>query len=193
MTEDQILVDQARQGDMNAFRDLVERNKQKIYFIALDMTGNHHDAEDISQDVFIKAYRSLSRFRGDARFSSWLYRITVNHCIERSRKKSWKAVCTRENMDEKTAGLNTDCTGSEPIMDPEKYTEQSMIQLHIEKALCTLTEREKAVFILRHYHDLPLKEIARSLKVTEGTIKSTLFRALKRLQKSLSFYQQEII
>ena len=191
MTEDHILIEQAQNGSMTAFRELVDRYKKKIYNIALDMTGNHHDAEDISQDVFIKVYRSLYLYRGDAKFSTWVYRITSNTCIDKSRKKSWKALLMKENMDQNMKIHDAYGSKKSP-MNPEKSAESAIIQKHIQAALQTLSNRERIIFIMRHYNDLPLKEIASSLQITEGTVKSTLFRALKRLQKKLYFYRQDL-
>jgi hypothetical protein len=86
VNEEQLLIQRARNGEMGTFRELVELHKKKIYYLSLDLTGNHHDAEDLSQEVFIKAYRALKNFRGDAKFNSWLHRITVNTCISQRRK-----------------------------------------------------------------------------------------------------------
>jgi RNA polymerase sigma-70 factor (ECF subfamily) len=188
LLEDRELVEQAREGDGAAFRALIERYKKKIYAVALDMTGDHHNAEDISQDVFLKAFRSLPGFRGRASVSTWLYRMTVNACIDRSRKKAWKAInpkgaLTDDDIYPQAQGRNT-------LSDPEKELEKALLQRHIRRALDSLTQRERAVFVLRHYHAMPLKEIADCLNVTVGTVKSTLFRALKRLQEKLAPYVQ---
>ncbi len=186
MLDDRKLVERAREGDGSAFRVLVERYMKKVYAVALDMTGNHHEAEDISQDVFLKAYGSLPRFRGRAGVSTWLYRMTVNACIDRSRKKAWKAMKPKgieldENIQQHEQSQHT-------LSQPENAMERALMQQHIRRALGGLTERERAIFVLRHYHALPLKEIADCLNVTEGTVKSTLFRAIKRLQGMLAPY-----
>ena len=189
MTEDRIFVERAQSGDTAAFRKLVERYQQKIYYLALDMTGNQHDAEDLSQDVFIKAYRHLGKFRGDAKFSSWLYRITVNTCIDKGRKKSVKAMTLKENIEETDMPHQT--FGSD-VSAPEDKAESGLMQQHIEKALQALTDKERSVFVLRHYQHMKLSEIADILKITVGTVKSTLFRAIQRLQKELAFYKVEL-
>ncbi len=186
LLDDRKLVERAREGDGSAFRVLVERYMKKVYAVALDMTGNHHEAEDISQDVFLKAYGSLPRFRGRAGVSTWLYRMTVNACIDRSRKKAWKAMKPKgieldENIQQHEQSQHT-------LSQPENAMERALMQQHIRRALGGLTERERAIFVLRHYHALPLKEIADCLNVTEGTVKSTLFRAIKRLQGMLAPY-----
>ena len=186
MLDDRKLVERAREGDQMAFRALVERYKKKVYAVAMDMTGDHHEAEDISQDVFMKAYGSLTRFRGRAGVSTWLYRMTVNACIDRSRKKAWKAMKPKgavldENIHQQIESRRT-------LSQPESEMERALLQQYIRRALDGLTERERAVFVLRHYHALPLREVADCLNVTEGTVKSTLFRAIRRLQEKLAPY-----
>jgi RNA polymerase sigma-70 factor (ECF subfamily) len=191
VNDEQALVQRARNGEMGAFRELVELYKKKIYYLSLDLTGNHHDAEDLSQEVFIKAYRSLKNFRGDAKLNSWLYRITVNTCISQRRKKSVAAMTLQEDFEsESTPRFFSE---SESSHNPERHAEASLMQQHIDSALQQLTPRERSIFVLRHYNDLPLKEIAQILKITEGTVKSMLFRAIQRLQKELAFYRKEIL
>ena len=189
MNEEQVLVERARSGEMGAFRELVERYKKKIYYLSLDLTGNHHDAEDLSQEVFIKAYRSLKKFRGDAKFNSWLYRIAVNTCISQKRKKSLSSMTLQEDFDSESSPQYQMSEGG-VSHNPELSAEAELMQQHIDKALQQLTPRERSIFVLRHYNDLPLKEIAQILKITEGTVKSMLFRGIQKLQKELSFYRE---
>ncbi len=188
MPDDRLLIDRAKSGELDAFRELVERSRLDVYRLAYDLTGNRHDAEDLSQDVFLKAYRSIGSFRGDSKWSTWLYRITVNTCLDRRRKKSEQMMDYRDDIgtDEPAEGETM------PNPSPDRIAESSMIQKRIEAALDALTPRERSVFVLRHYHDLSLKEIARSMGVSEGSVKSFLFRALQRLRKELSFYRSDI-
>lgn len=185
MTDEQALIHRAQSGDSAAFRALVERSKVHVYRLAYDMTGNRHDAEDLSQDVFVKAYRSLHTFRGDAKWSTWLYRITMNACHDHREAATRKTMNTRESFDE--LELPADTT-ARPV-PPDRAAAARILGSHIEKALGRLSERERAVFTLRHYHDLPLKEIARTLEITEGSVKSYLFRALAHLQTELACYR----
>src|SRR5438552_328474 len=94
--DEKALVELACAGDSSAFQTIVEQYKRQIYCVSLDYTGNHHDAEDIVQEVLLKAYRSLDKFRGEARLSSWLHRITINTCIDRERKKSIPVTSTED-------------------------------------------------------------------------------------------------
>lgn len=191
MTDERQIIQRAQNGDLAAFRELVDTHKKRIYFLALDLTGNPQDAQDLSQDVFIKAYQSLNKFRGDSQFGSWLYRITVNTNINQYRKKSFKARKIQASIDEEINEMRPqyEYTGNDT---PEVRTESQMIQKHIDGALDSLSSRERSVFVLRHYHDLSLNEIAQSLKITTGTVKSTLFRAIQKMRSSLEFYKEEL-
>jgi len=180
LTNEQLLIRRAREGDMDAFRELVESAKNGIYRLAHDLTGSRDDAEDLSQEAFVKAYRSLAFFRGEARWSTWLYRITVNTYLDEKKNKMRSIMEHSDNMEEH---------GDRNTVTPEQAAEARMIKENIENALASLTPRERSVFVLRHYHDLPLKQIALTLEITEGTVKALLFRALGRLQNELSFYR----
>jgi RNA polymerase sigma-70 factor (ECF subfamily) len=172
---------------MSAFREIVEQYKRMVYHLALDMTGSPHDADDVSQDVFLRVYRSLESFRGDAKVSSWLYRIAINVCLDRRSKKATMMMELREDMESGEHGMTSDNNATHPVT----ATESRMIQQHIDIALRRLTPRERSVFVLRHYNDLSMKEIATTLSVTVGTVKSTLFHAIEKLQKELSFYKKD--
>ncbi len=189
MIDEYGLVEEARNGSINAFRQLVELYKVKIYRLAYDLTGNSMDAEDLSQDVFLKAYRSLEKFRGDAKFGTWLYRITVNTCLDNRNKKSLSMITPLSSTVHEEDSSPLEQAGSS--VSPDQAAEASIIQSNIERALERLTPREKTVFMLRHYHDLPLKEIAETLEISIGSVKTLLFRAIRRLQGELSMYRQE--
>ena len=190
MTDENVLIQRARNGESAAFRELVERYQKKIYYFSLDLTGNHHDAEDLSQEVFIKAFRSLDGFRGDAKLSSWLYRIAVNTRINQSRKKAYTAMKAQENLD--TINWET-YSGTDASGNPEEQAHAGLIQKHIDEAMNELSVRERCVFVLRHYNDFPLAQIAEIMSINLGTVKSTLFRALTKLRKELAFYRDESV
>jgi RNA polymerase sigma-70 factor (ECF subfamily) len=190
VVDERLLIERAKHGDMQAFRELVEQSKLKVFGLAYNLTGNRHDAEDLSQDVFVKAFRSLPKFRGDARWSTWLYRITVNTCMDHGRQKTNKSIETRYDCegDDPPSGHHHDCNS----IPPDRKAASSMIQQHIESALNVLSPQERSVFVLRHYHDFSLKQIAQTLEIAEGTVKSYLFRAIQQLQQELSFYRNEL-
>lgn len=185
MERENLLIQRAKSGDSSAFRQLVEKNKRKIYGLCFELTGEHESANDLSQEVFVKAFQNLETFRGEAGFSSWLYRIAVNLHINQTRKKMFSRLFTRETnyFDRKILEAN--------YSDPERNAEARLIRENIENALAKLAPRERAIFVLRHHQDLPLKEIAEILKIKVGTVKSLLFRAIKKLQKELSFYKED--
>ncbi len=173
------------------FDRVVQLHQRKIYFLALDLTGNHHDAEDLAQEVFFKAYKSLTRFRGEAGLGTWLYRITVNTNIDRQRKRSEAAMKRQRSWDDEDNPLPP-LPDPNPDRNPEKSAEAGTIQRHIDQALNCLSPRQRTVFVLRHYQDLKLREIAALLSISEGTVKTTLFRAIRRLQQELAVYRPEL-
>jgi len=185
LTDEKELVGRLADGEPSAFRDLVETYKKRVYFLALDMVGNPADAEDISQEVFLKVFRSFRTFNREARLGTWLHRITANACIDHLRKKA----ITPEPVDD--ASLETGLrrgipiAGAAEIPDPVSVLERRSIGKRIENALARVTPQEKAVFILRHYEDLSLREIADTLELSQGSVKSYLFRAIQKLRKEL--------
>ncbi|MCP5104374.1 MAG: RNA polymerase sigma factor [bacterium] len=185
------LVEQASSGDRNAFREIVEDNKKKIFYLAFDLTGSQQDAEDLSQDVFLKAFRSMHTFKGQASLGTWLYRITLNTFLDRKRKKSYDAEKNSRELD--------DVLSAEPVFEgnpstgnPENYAESRQIQMHIEQALEKLSPRERSVFIMRHYQGMQGKAVGELLGISEGTVKSLLSRAIKKLQNVLGFYKDTL-
>ena len=184
---EQTLIDRICSGDHSAFQELVERHKKKVYFLAYDVVGDHHDAEDISQEVFIKVFRSLKTFRRDAKMSSWLYQITVNTSIDHLRRKSSKPLKSMDDLDktnfqEKLAGSRN------AAINPEQSAEAVIMQNHVSQALQKVSPKERSVFVMRHYNELKTSEIAEILNVSQGTVKALLFRAIRKLRKELSFY-----
>ena len=182
------LVERVCSGDMNAFQEIVERYKKKVYYIAYDIVGDFHEAEDISQEVFIKMYRALDRFRKDAKMSSWLYQIAVNTAIDSLRKRKAKPRINVEDIEQ--VGVRDQAFQSaSPEADPERRAVATLMQEHIDLALQKITPQERAVFVMRHYNEFKIREIADVLEVSSGTVKSLLFRALKKLRKELSSSQ----
>ena len=187
---EQNIIDRICRGDTAAFQRLVERYKKKIYFLAYDILGDHHEAEDISQEVFIKVFRSLRNFRRDAKMSSWIYQITANTCIDALRKKKSKPQVNLEDFNHVSIQDNL-AGGGTRVQNPELSAEASIMQHKIQNALHKVTPKERTVFVMRHYNDLKIKEIAETLQVSSGTVKSLLFRALKKLRKELSTHREK--
>jgi RNA polymerase sigma-70 factor (ECF subfamily) len=183
MDDDAIIEGMAR-GDQRAFRELVERYKKKVYYLALDMAGNAVDAEDISQEVFLKVFRSFGTFRKGAQIGSWLYRITYNAAIDHLRRRGTTPEPVGDEALERLA-RGDDGLARRAGPDPGAALDANQLQERIARALEKVSPQEKAVFLLRHYEDLKLKDIAESLGLSIGSVKSYLFRAVRKLQKEL--------
>jgi RNA polymerase sigma-70 factor (ECF subfamily) len=184
------LVERLRAGEPAAFREMVERYQRDVYGLAYDLCGNHHDAEDLSQEVFIKAFRAIGSFRADAKMGTWLYRIAMNTHIDNKRKKPVQLVSIdahAEDDDARPMEL--------PAMEtarPDRTAGAARFQADVERALGALSTQERSVFVLRHYHDMKIGEISESLSIAEGTVKSLLFRSMRKLRDRLSQYRDEV-
>jgi len=188
-------MDRATEIQNVSFPDLVERHKKKLYYLSLDLTGNHHDAEDLSQEVFIKAHKGLQSFRGDSNELTWLRRIAINTYLNQKRKKSFSMLRFFKDADDNAStesGLALSSVVSDgPATDSE--ADQVILRSHIDRALEKLSPREKVAFVLRHIHDHSLKEIAENMAVAEGTVKSLVFRATRKMQKELKGLKPEVL
>ena len=184
------LVERICGGDMTAFQRLVEQYKKKVYYLANDILGDHHEAEDISQEVFIKVFRFIKKFRKDAKLSSWIYKITVNTSIDVKRKKTKKTHIFMEDSQMESIQQDSSLTGTR-INNPEHRAEVNMLQSRIEQLLHKVSPKERSVFVMRYYNEFKTTEIAEALNVSTNTIKSLLFRAKKKLRKELSIYQDK--
>lgn len=165
-------------GSVPAFRQLVEKYKKKVFYLAFDMLGKDHEAEDISQEVFIKVYRHRHKIKQIDRIGTWIHRITVNTCIDQLRKKSRKNQVNLENDTLDALNYQT-AEEQNPTRDPEKDV---VIQSQVSHLLQAVTPRERSVVVLRYLQGFKISEIARTLKVSEGAIKSLLVRARRKMQ-----------
>jgi len=191
MQDEHELVRRVQAGDPSAFRTFVERYQRDVYGLAYDLCGNHHDAEDLSQDVFIKAHRALGGFRADAKVGSWLYRITMNAFLDSRRRKPVQVVSLHapggtDGADE--VPLDLPATG----LTPDGIARDARIREDVERALDVLSAQERTVFVMRHYHDMTIRDISTSLSIAEGTVKSMLFRSIRKLRDRLSHYRGEV-
>ena len=191
MPEELSLIKKARNGDRKAFRQLVERHQQRIFWLAYDLTGDMQDAEDLSQETFVRMFRSLGSFRGDARLSSWLHRITVNIWISTRRRGREKMREMEQPLEDGLVDTIADRSGSMGA-DPEKQADSDFTRKQILKALDRLSDRERAVFALRHFHGSKTTEIGKALSLSPGTIKTLHFRAIKKMRNFLEYLSTEI-
>ena len=176
--EEYTLVQSAQQGDMEAFRQLFDENKRRIFAIAYRYAKNKEDAEDILQDTFIKAYQALNSFHTDdnTSFTSWLYRISINSSIDLLRKHKKM----RDNYfdNDKFDNLPSGDAGS----NPEHLTQLQDVRGKISRVLNKLTARQRMIFILRHYQHLSTQEIAEYMSCSQGSVKKQLFRAVSAIK-----------
>jgi len=175
------LVRLARDGDKEALRTLFEENKRKIFSLAFQYTKNTEDAEDILQETFIKAYRFLDKFdfQNGASFSPWLYRIGINCSIDYLRRHK------RDKEKNLEFGSLENVSSNDADSNPEHARHSKEIREKIEHVLKKLSGRQRMVFILRHYQQLSTKEIAEYMNITEGSVKTQLFRAVSAVKESL--------
>ena len=182
--EEDLLVSKVQSGDSASFEKLVLDNQTRVYNLALRMVGNEEDAFDMSQEAFIKAYNSIGSFRGDSRFSVWLYRLTTNVCLDflrsESRKNHSSLTYLSDEDDDKELEIPDD------RFSPETIAEKKELREAVNKGLLSLPKDYRAILLLREIDGLSYDEIASALSLEEGTVKSRIFRARKRLCAILS-------
>ena len=167
------------EGDVNAFEDLVTEHEKGVYAIAQRMTGNAEDAADMTQETFIKAYNSLSSFRGDSKFSVWLYRIATNVCLDFLRSRSRKPTVSLSVEDDD--GEETQMDIADESQSPEQLLERGLTRDAVRRGLKSLSPEYRQILLLREIQGLSYEEIAEALALEVGTVKSRIFRARKRL------------
>ena len=185
---DSELVQKSREGDLAAFDELITRYRDRIYRITYQMTSNHDDANDLAQEAFIRAFRSIGKFRGQSSFYTWIYRIAVNLTLN-FLKKSGK----RRNfsLDDTDSSIHRD-----PVLidlfhedTPERGAGISELRQKIHRALQELTPNHRTVVVMHDIENMTHGEIAKILGINEGTVRSRLFYARRQLQALLSEYQ----
>ena len=171
-------------GNTNAFEDLVLEYQKQVYHIALKMTGNEEDAFDLSQEAFLKAFRSLSTFRGEAGFGSWLYRMTANLCIDflRKKKRQGGQIISLDAEEEDRRPTELPDLRYEPQNALEKKEVQEKVRTGLEK----LPHEQKLILVLRDVEGFSYQEISDALKIELGTVKSRIYRARAHLARLLT-------
>ncbi|AXA36301.1 MAG: sigma-70 family RNA polymerase sigma factor [Candidatus Hydrogenedentota bacterium] len=172
-------------GNLNAFDEIVYLYREQVFGIAWNLTHDTEDALDITQEVFLRAYRALRSYRGKARFSTWLHRIALNTTMDYLRRESrqWRRRVTephdpQQAQDAAYNPLEQGQVGAEQATGLRRKERQRRVL----EAIHQLSARQKQVILLRYYHDLTLPEIAKIMKCTEGAVKRHLFRAQIRLR-----------
>lgn len=174
------IIESILKGNPEEFRKLVKKYQEKVFRTAMGFLHCREEAEDVCQEIFICAYRSLQNFRKEAEFSTWLYRITVNCCLSNLTK------LRKRNLLKRTEDLAQEV---KHIHSKDKNPEESLIEqqtsLMISNAIDGLPEKQRVAFILSRYDELPQKEIARIMQISEGAVEQLLQRAKINLQKKL--------
>jgi RNA polymerase sigma-70 factor (ECF subfamily) len=179
---DEDLVRRYLEGDADAFADLVRRHERRVYNLALRMTGSEEDARDATQDAFLSALRKLSSFRGEAAFTTWMHRVTVNACYDVLRKKR------REPMLD-LGGDDRERSGPEPTPAPD-IADASDLSIDVQRALLAVPEDFRVVMILHDVRDLAQEDIASILGIAVGTVKSRLHRGRVALAKAMGIERE---
>ena len=186
--DDTTLVREAQRGNRTAFEELVRYYDQPVLRLAMHFTGSQTDAQDVYQEAFLKAYKSIGNFRFECSFYTWIYRIVTNICLDHIRKR---------NVRKEDAPVATDQSGDEfdvlsqvpdgrATANPERDLMARELGSRINRALEKLTPRERMVFELKHYQGLKLRTVGEILHTTEETAKNTLFRATQKLRGALA-------
>lgn len=179
------LVQRAANKDAEAFEELVRRYYPKIRQLVQRMTRHTEDAADVTQDIFVKAYVALPRFKGDSSFYTWIYRIAVNHTLNFLKKRSLRAAASMDDADQGVE-RRADYVERAGAWTPDREATISEIQSKLNAALAKLSEKHRTVVVLHDMQGVPHEEIAKILRCSPGTVRSRLFYARKQLQKELA-------
>jgi RNA polymerase sigma-70 factor (ECF subfamily) len=183
MEEDKSSIKKNTNGDPTAFEDIVLAYQDKIYNLCRYMLGNAHDAEDAAQDAFLKAYQALPKFRPEASLYTWLYRIATNTCIDYKRKPVFESLFGASEEGER---LIHDRASDAP--SPERLYQSKQINQALQEGLAKLSPKLRAVIVLLEIEGLSYEEIAETLDISLGTVKSRVARAREDLKKSMKKY-----
>jgi RNA polymerase sigma-70 factor, ECF subfamily len=170
--EDREAIEASQRGDREAFDRLVEHYQRDVYRLCYRYVNNHHDASDLAQEAFLKAYRAIGRFRGDSAFSTWLYRIAVNTCLNFRAARKLPSEPLEVDVPDRRRGVAA-------RLEDEELSQQ------VREAVSRLPEKQRATLILKIYHDLTHEEVAAILGSSVGTVKANLFHALGNLRKAM--------
>lgn len=171
---------QARRGNREAFRTLVERHARAVFRVAFRVTGNEQDAEDVVQDTFLKAYTELPRFEGRAGFGTWLHRIAANCAVDLLRKRVREAATALDDETPVAATL------ASPEPNPERLAAGRELRERLEAAMASLSPLERAAFTLRHLEQRPVEEIASMLGQSAAAARHSVFRAVGKIRRALA-------
>lgn len=176
-------IKQVIKGDQNAFAEIVELYKDKVYQLCYRILGNKHEAEDMAQEAFIRAYVNITKFNPTRKFSTWLYRIATNLCIDRIRKKKPDYYLDAEVPG--TDGLSMYSQVAADVTKPDEEVESLELQESIQQEILKLPEKYRSVIVLKYIEELQLQEISDILEIPLGTVKTRVHRGREALRKQL--------
>jgi RNA polymerase sigma-70 factor, ECF subfamily len=191
-TSDAEAVERTLGGERDAYRVLVERHSRNLFRMAYRMTGNSHDAEEVVQEAFLRAYQKLKQFAGQANFGTWLYRIAANYAIDRMRARSAEQSRRQAASGPQEDGLEVDpmANTKDRAPSPERLAASVQLAEKMKAALDALTPAERTAIVMRHWEGCAIEEIAAVLKSNSNATKNTVFRAVAKLRKALEPYAE---
>jgi len=177
-------------GDISAFRLLMEKHQLTVMRMIYRYTGRHHEAEDLSQDIFLKIYRAAGNYTPRAQFKTWLYKVAANHCLNfhRSQKKHMYGSAPGRSLSETDLLPQTHREGGQKP-PAEKNLEQEELKAAVKKALSELPDRQRMAIVLFRFEELSYREIAQTLGCSLPAVESLIFRAMSALKEKLKFYK----
>lgn len=183
---DALAIERTLAGERDAYRVLVERYSANVYRLAYRMTGNSHDAEEVVQEAFLRAYQKLERFEARSNFGTWVYRIAANYAIDRMRQRR-NEESRRESPEQIEDGIERDPLDSIPAAapSPERLAGNTQLAKTMELALASLTPAERVAVVMRHWEGCGIEEIAVALRSNTSAAKNTVFRAVQKLRRAL--------
>ena len=179
--KEELLLEKARQGDQEAFGELVRLYEKKVYALTLRMCKNPDDAAEAAQEAFLSAWQGLKFFRGEASFSTWLYRLASNACVDLLRKEQRHKAAAGPSLNDADTYIEV----ADDAATPQELAERSELREQIEEGLQSLSPEHREVLILRELHQLSYDEIAQTLDLDTGTVKSRISRGRKALRNFL--------
>ncbi len=177
--DERALIDKAGRGDSWAFEQLMQAQEGRMYAVAFRMCGNREDAQDCMQEAMIRIYRAMNTFKGQSSFSTWVYRITMNSCLDELRRRKSRQATSLDAM------LEVGFAPSDEDDTPERYSLQTEQKRALEQAIASLPEDMRAAVVLRDLQGLSYEEIADALSTNVGTIKSRISRGREKLRQIL--------
>jgi RNA polymerase sigma-70 factor (ECF subfamily) len=182
--DDAIIIQQVQTGNPDAFRVLVERHSRGLFRLAYRLTGNEHDAEDVVQETFLRAYRNLNRFESRAAFGTWLHRIGANCALDLLRGRKQEAIVNEHPTQDREEPAIETVPSDEPAPDAQVIAGQ--IREKVVAAMASLSTTERSAFVLRHFEEMSIKEIGATLGLKDNATKNTIFRAVQKIRRTLT-------